>query len=185
MFCLLGLGYFWPHFSNKVSPKQTCLTLFFHIMEFLINGFAIILEDSASLICSDDQKTKGQLRISLIQCSTNPQIQRICFLFGCEHFTNYLTTALKSVVWCLENDELPSTMSSLMLLMLPLQVACAKSLSVQQAARCQVGAQKPGQARIKRECFQFPHPNSTLLSFPTSPPKTRFAFLALGILTFL
>ena len=24
-FCLLGLGYFWPYFRNKVSPKQTCL----------------------------------------------------------------------------------------------------------------------------------------------------------------
>ena len=82
MFCLLGLGYFRPHFSNKVSPKQTCLTflpLFFqpsgihvdvtlaydddrqiraHKMEFPVNSLGIILEDSASLICRDETQEK-------------------------------------------------------------------------------------------------------------------------------
>ena len=67
--CYPFVGYFWPHFSNKVSPKLTCLTLFFHIMEFLINGFVIILEDSASLICSDDVETNWQKRNTSIPYS--------------------------------------------------------------------------------------------------------------------
>ena len=84
--------------------------------------------------------------MNLIQCSTNPQIKRISFLFGCERFTNDLILALKSALCCLENDELPSMISSLMLLMLPLQVGCAKSLPVQQAAHYKVREHKHIQA---------------------------------------
>ena len=57
---------------------------------------------------------------------------------------------------CLEKEELPSMISSLILQMLPLQVDYANSLPVQQAARCQVRKQKHIQAKIKRENFEFP-----------------------------
>ena len=86
-FCLLGLGYFdlTLHFSNKVSPKQTCPTLFPYAMlcrfwctcysfrniipylillsiGVLVNVLGIILEDSASLICSDETQKKATER---------------------------------------------------------------------------------------------------------------------------
>merc|ERR1719318_1153522 len=74
--------------------------------------------------------------------------------------------------------------STLMLLRFPLQVAYAKSLPVQQAGRCQVRKLKQVQAKSKdRRSFRISSPNSTLLSFPTSPTQTSLAFLALGILT--
>jgi hypothetical protein len=79
--------------------------------------------------------------MNLILCSTNQHINIISFLFSCEHFTNTLIPALKSVVCFVGNDELPM-ISSLMLRMLPLQVASAKSSPVQPAARCQAREQK-------------------------------------------
>ena len=88
MFRLLGLGYFWPHFSNKVSPKQTCLTflpLFFlptlwnhvdvtlafdddrqiqaHKWSFLSMVWDSSWKIQQSLICSDEtliKRTKRQ-----------------------------------------------------------------------------------------------------------------------------
>ena len=100
-FSLLGLGYFWPHFSNKVSPKQTCPTLSYKpcfvdvyadvtlacdddhqiqapkntlFTEFVVIDLGIILEDLASSICSDDSQIKGQKTRILIPFSKrNPK----------------------------------------------------------------------------------------------------------------
>ena len=127
----------------NISSRARTVTV--KIGESSIIPIPIPLEDLASSICSDDQKIKGQLMIILIQC--HPQIKRISFLFGCEHLSKYLITALKSVVCCLEYDELCSMISFLMLPMLPLQVACAKSLPVPQTSLCQVREQKHIQAK--------------------------------------
>ena len=53
MFCLLGLGYFRPHFSNKVSPKQTCLT--FLPLFFQPSGIYV----DVTLACNDDSQTQA------------------------------------------------------------------------------------------------------------------------------
>ena len=68
------VGYFWTHFmSNKVCPKQACLTRFPSLMkhfyfsflssfEFILNALSIILEDLASSIWRDENQKKWKMK---------------------------------------------------------------------------------------------------------------------------
>ena len=124
---------------------------------------------------------KGQLRIS----STLKQSHRL------KEYSLFLVVNAHQIILSQLRSQLCAVwkMINLLLRFLPwccqcfLEVACAKSLPVQQVARCQVKKQKHIQAESRAKVWKFSQPNSPLLSFPTSPPQTRFAFLALGILT--
>ena len=101
------------------------------------------------------------------------------FLFGCEHPTNYRISAFKSVVSCLEKDELPSAISTLMLLMFSASCLCQVPAS---PASCPLPSWKLKQIQAKNQegkLVNFLSP--THPSFPLNISSSdTFCLLGLG-----
>ena len=112
--------------------------ILFLIKEFIAKGLEIILEDLASLICSDDTKLMRQSTKKLIHVNLNPNERESLFLLVVNLKLILCSHLLQSAVCSQKYEDLQKT-SYLQLPSTFCMLPVAKSLPVQPVASCQAG----------------------------------------------